>query len=129
VYKQKTRIIARLLELPQPGREEKLLLELPDGSPSGSRRAFYRTVCAYPCELHLRFTEGLWSGREENMTVFPLLGAGACLQGKADHALAVGKFWGRDLALLTEVRDGGSSTSLFCGRRKIERKKSQNTFK
>ena len=41
VYKQirKTRIIAGLLELPQPGREEKLLLELPDGDPSGSRRA------------------------------------------------------------------------------------------
>jgi hypothetical protein len=65
----------------------------------------------------------------KNMTVFSLLGAGACLQGKSDHALAVGKFWGRDLALLTEVGDGGSSASLFCGSRKIERKKSQNTFK
>jgi len=33
VYKlaRKTHIIAGLLELPQPGREEKLLLELPDG--------------------------------------------------------------------------------------------------
>jgi hypothetical protein len=39
VYKQKTRIIARLLELSQLGREGKLLLELPEGEPSGSRRA------------------------------------------------------------------------------------------
>jgi hypothetical protein len=91
VYKQirKTRIIAGLLELPQPGREEKLLLELPDGGPGGSGRALLRTACACPCELHLRFTERLCRGREKTMTVLSILGAGACLQGKRDDASAV----------------------------------------
>jgi hypothetical protein len=45
VYKKirKTHIIAGLLELPQPGREGKLLLELPDGVRAAQEGLYYRT--------------------------------------------------------------------------------------
>ena len=53
VYKQirKKHIIAGVLELPQPGTVEKLLLELPDGGRVARGELYYRTACACLWEL------------------------------------------------------------------------------
>ncbi len=55
VFKQirKKHIIAGLLDLPQPGKEEKLLLELPEGGRVARGGLYYRTACACLWELYI----------------------------------------------------------------------------